>query len=821
LQPSIHMGAQPVRWPLRPARRYGLPPLASTLVGRDSDRLAATQILVDQGARLVTLAGPPGVGKTSLALAVAESIQDQYEHGAAFVDLSLVRDPRLVLDTIAQTFGLRQQGNLTPADQLDGYLQDMSLLLVLDNLEHVIEASPHIAELLAHARGLSVLATSRAVLRLRSERVYHVAPLTAGSSFDMFVERSRAVRADFVCAPSEVPIVRAICARLDHLPLAIELAAARSLLLSPAELLDRISRRLVLLTDPPRDAAARHRTMRDAIEWSYELLSADERALLRRLSVFAGGFTLETAEAMFTPANGTTLECLSNLVRVSLLRRETASGNVPETRFRLLETVREYAWERLLASGEAEGSQQAHADFWCQYVEEHYPLNFGPEQSAYGARLEREHANLRQALSWSIDTYRFDVALRLAGGLHWFWYSRGYLAEGLRWVTLALEPGSAESPAARAVAARAAGALALNLGKFTEAIAWLDLAVSLGRKRPANRLAQAELAMALGIRAVTRIATGQYADAEASVRESLAVFESLEDHWGIATAREVLGAIAALRGEAELAERLASEALAFHRSLGSRENIARALDVLGYASALRGQLARAESCFEESLSLRRAAPNRPATAAVLARLGLVAYLGQHWQRAATYYRESLALAQEVGDAAGVVRCLGQIAALGLACGLDRREVARLGSAVQHHQRALRLPSPPVEQVAARRLAQAVRAEMSGVGLAAAWLGGRALNMADAARLGAALLERIAANGSDSSGQGVRLAPREKQVAVLIAQGLTNRQIAEELVVAQRTVDTYVERLLAKLSFTTRAQIAAWIASQGMLPPQDR
>ncbi len=820
----MHSSAQPdlepVRWPLRPARRYGLPAPASTLLGREPDRQAAVEILIHRGARLLTLVGPPGVGKTRLAIAVAESIQDQYTHGAAFCDLSSVREPRLVLASIAQTFGLRQQGNLTPADQLPGYLQEMSLLLVLDNLEHVIEASSSVADLLARARGLTVLATSRAPLRLRSELVYDVAPLNPDSGFDLFVERSRALRADFVCAAADVQVIHTICARLDHLPLAIELAAARSVLLSPTDLLDRLSRRLVLLTDPPRDAATRHRTMRDAIEWSYELLSADERSLLRRLSVFAGGFTLETAEAIFTPSSGTALDCLSSLVRASLVRHDSTSGEVRELRFRLLETVREYAWERLLASREAEDTQRAHAEFWCQYVEEHYPVNFGPEQPSYGARLDREYANLRQALSWSIENERTDLALRLGGGLHWYWYSRGYLAEGLHWLTSALDNGSRQSPPARAVAARAAGALALNLGKFAEALAWLDVAVSLGREQQAERLGQAELAMALGIRAVTRIATGDYLEAEVAVRESLSIFESLQDQWGIATAREVLGAIAALRGDAELAEQLASDALAFHRGLGSRENVARALDVLGYASALRGKLARAEACFEESLSLRREAPNRPATAAVLARLGLVAYLGQRWQRAASYYRESLALAQEVGDAAGVVRCLGQIAALALACGLSRREVARLGSAVQHHQRSLHLPSPPVEQVAARRLAQAVRAEISGIQLAAAWVGGRALNLVDAVRLGAALLDRIPASGSGSSGRDARLTPRETQVAVLIAQGLTNRQIAEELVVAQRTVDTHVERMLARLSFTTRAQIAAWVASQGMLPARD-
>jgi predicted ATPase/DNA-binding CsgD family transcriptional regulator len=815
----LHSSAQPVQWPLRAARPYRLPAAPSALIGRERDCQAAADILLTQQVRLLTLVGAPGVGKTRLALAIAQQLQDQFEHGAAFVDLSAVRDSQLVLDTIAQTFGLRHQGNLSPADQLEGYLHEMSVLVVLDNFEHLLEAGRQLANLLAAAPGLVLLVTSRAALRLRWEYLYEVLPLSRDQSVDMFLDRARSVRADFVCAPSEVPIVREVCSRLDGLPLAIELAAGRASLLSPAEILDRLSRRLVLLSDAPGDASSRHRTMRDAIDWSYELLSDAERALLRRLSVFVGGFTLEAAEAI--SCSSTTFDMLAGLVRMSLVRMDSASEDADrrETRFRLLETVREYAWEALVAADEAERTQLDHALYWCQYVETNYPLNFGPDQPTYHARLDHEHANLRQALGWCLEAGQLDPALRIGGGLHWFWYGRGYLAEGLNWLTLALERGSAAPAASRAVASRAAGALALNLGQFAVALPWLDLAISIGRDSPTGPVAQAELAMALGIRAVTLIAAGEYAAAEQSVRESLGLFEGIDDGWGIATAREVLGAIAALRGEADVAERLAGGALAYHRAHGSRENIARALDVLGYASALRGELARAQACFEESLSLRREGINRPAIAAVLARLGLVAYLGRQWQQAAGYYRESLALAQEVGDSAGMVRCLGQIAALGLACGADRGVVARLGSAVQHHQRSLRLPSPPVEQVAAQRLAEVLRSEISPIGLAAAWLGGRVLSLTDAAQLAASLLDRIPASVEASPNGTDRLSAREMQVAALIAEGLTNRQIAEQLIIAQRTVDTHVERILSKLHFATRSQVAAWMASQRLVGSQ--
>jgi DNA-binding CsgD family transcriptional regulator/tetratricopeptide (TPR) repeat protein len=507
-------------------------------------------------------------------------------------------------------------------------------------------------------------------------------------------------------------------------------------------------------------------------------------------------------------------------VRKSLVRPDPSNGRT-ESRFRLLETVRDYSWERLSLDGEAAVVQQRHAEFMCELVETNYPLNFGPEQGAYGARLERDAPNLRRALDWALDAGRTELALRLGAGLHWFWYGRGSLAEGVAYLLRALQDAEAAPLAARAGALRALGGLLLNQGAYGRATEYLEQAVALDRRGTAEEANQAELAMALGILGVTHIASGRYDDAEVSVRESLGAFEQLVDEWGIATAKEVLGAIAALRGQAEKAESLASEALEVHRRIGSRENIARALDVLGYAAALRGHLVPATAAFEESLSLRRATPNRPATAAVLGRLGLVAYLGQQWQRAATLYRESLALAQEVGDVAGVVRCLGQVAALGLAYGIDRGLVARLGVAVRHHYGILRLPTPPVEKMAGERLSAALRAELSPVGMATAWLSGRGLDLEKTTALGVQILESITARDpASATTPGERLTPREMQVATLIAEGLTNRQIAEELVIAQRTVDTHVERILGKLTFTSRAQVGAWVARQGVLQPRN-
>jgi non-specific serine/threonine protein kinase len=807
----------PILLPVR--RRSRLPSAPGTLFGRHADVDAARDLLANRKTRLLTLVGPPGVGKTRLALQVAATLEDTFEQGAVFVDLSPLRDAALVLDTVAQAFGLRQQGSRRPADQLDGFLQEASVLLVLDNLEHLLAASADVARMLAQSPGLVVLATSRTALNLRWERVYDVAPLPPDKAVEMFVDRAQACRPDYVQTTDDTPVLAEICARLDGLPLAIELAAARCILFSPHEILNRLGPRLDLLSGGPRDASVRHQTLRGAIEWSCQLLPGPEQRLFRRLAVFVGSFSLEAAEAVAQRSAEPVDELLGSLLAKSLVRFEPSATPDAESRFRLLETLRAHAWDALTAARESDAAIMLEAEHYRDLLESRYPSNFGPEQTLFGARIEREYPNLRQVLAWTVAHGEFELALRIGGGLHWFWYAKGYLAEGIDWLDQALAGSSAASDEACAVGRRAVGALLLNQGKFAAAIAHLETAVSLGRRGdPREPRACAELAMALGILGVAQIAAGSYDAASKSISESLATFEAIHDEWGIATAQEVLGAIAALCGDPDEAERLAAPALEVHRRLGGRENIARTLDVLGYAAALRGDLARAEACFDESLTLRRIVANRPATAAVLGRLGLVAYLARQWDRATTYYRESLALAQEVGDDAGVVRCLGQIAALGLACGVDRARVARLGCAVQHHQAALGLPSPPVEQQAGKRLAAAIRAELSPLGLAAAWVGGRVLSIDQAVQLGSEILSlaptvgRVEAAGSSVASVHA-LTRREAEVAALVERGLTNRQIAEELVIAQRTVDTHVERILSKLGFSTRTQIAAWSARQ--------
>jgi predicted ATPase len=438
--------AQPGSAPNR--ARHNLPSRLTSFIGREREVRAARELLLRDGVRLVTLTGPGGTGKTRVALQTTAEVLDAFEDGVVFVELAPIAAPTLVVPTVAQAVGVRDAGNRPAMEALEAYLRDRRLLLLLDNFEQVVAAAPDIARLLAACPGLKVLVTSRAPLHLSGEHEYPVPPLplpivgdpgstaelAANPAVALFVQRAQEVRPDFGLTDENAATVAEVCRRLDGLPLAIELAAARIKLLPPRELLARLERRLPLLTGGPRDAPERQRTLRDAIAWSHDLLDDVEQVLFRRLSVFVGGCSIQAAGGVCVAdadLGFDVLDGVASLLNKSLLRREDGPGGEP--RFSMLETVREYALERLEACGETTAIRRRHAEFFLDLAERIEVELWGPDQSALLDRCEAEHDNFRAVLAWTQGAGDDPVtALRLAAGLAQFWNIRSHRGDLVR-----------------------------------------------------------------------------------------------------------------------------------------------------------------------------------------------------------------------------------------------------------------------------------------------------------------------------------------------------------------------------------------------------
>ncbi|HST05439.1 MAG TPA: tetratricopeptide repeat protein [Chloroflexia bacterium] len=704
--PALHNSAAEPAPDVHPASLYT--PL-TPIIGRDAEVETLRCKLLEEKARLITLTGPPGIGKTRLAVELAGLLQGEFADGAFFVPLASVSDTGLIPTAIAQAVGVREMHEQSGGAALAEALAGRRILLVLDNFEQLVEGGPVITDLMRACPHLHVLVTSREALRVRGEEQFAVRPLalpdrslysgqgltrsspreqlSSYPAVELFVSRARSVKSDFTLSDENAQTVAAICAHLDGLPLAIELVAARIRLLPAWALLARLGSSLALLTGGPRDVPVRHRTLRAAISWSYDLLTEPEQVFMSRLGVFPDGCDLAAIEAVCNPDGDIDLDILDgleSLIYKSLLHQvDQRVGD--EARYTMLQTIREYALERLAERGETDVIMRRMAEYYLHLSETVEPNRGGPNQEQWLNRLEREHDNIRAALGWLIS--RGDnLALRMVASLWYFWEIRGYLSEGRDWLERTLAHTDASPSSDRAHVLHVSAGLALRQGDYQRC---------------------KELSL-----------------------ESLSISRILDDKRGMGRALHALGISEEALGNLEQADAHYSQSLVIWREQGEPANLGRILNSAGVLARIRGDYDRAVELFNESLELHRQTGLKRSIALVLANLGAVALARSEWDQAEALFNESLVLRREIGHKVGIGDCL-----IGLACVCrargDALKAARLFASATQLFNTLDYKMEPSDRMVYERGVDETRAALSEPEFDAAWEEGQSMDIEEA------------------------------------------------------------------------------------------
>jgi predicted ATPase/DNA-binding NarL/FixJ family response regulator len=778
----------------RQASYGGLPSPADLFVGRDGELEAVSRMLAHPRTRLVTLTGPPGIGKTRLAVACASAHAERSRCASVFVDLAPVRDPALVMVEVAQAVGVEPRGGTDLTGQLAAVLNHEERLVVLDNCEHLLAAAPDVGRVLAACPRLQVLATSRERLRLSAEQEFPVPPLAmpapadvadlsylaANPSVALLLDRARRTNPGFDLTPANALLLARACVQLEGLPLAIELAAARLKVLTPGELVFRLGSRMEVLASSTRDVPARQRALRNAIAWSYDLLDSGERALFRRLSVFAGGWTLADAGSVCAVNGNDALAMVESLLDKSLVRR--LPGDEETAEFSMLESLREYAAEQLASHAEAEETQARHAEHYANLAAQAEASIGLPEEQTSLVRIRRHHADLRAALDYCLAAGREASALWLAIALGWYHYTHGDLDQGQALVDAVLPPAlDGYDPAAMSDDATAGGQIGVLI--MAGVLAW---------------------------------ATGEMGRAQGLLRDALERSEKRGDARHAAMACAFLGHVARARGEWDASADWHRRAEAGFREGGSVQGVAWAWHDLGLLARDHGDLGSAAELLRASLRDFRQLDYTWAVAWSAWGLGTTLSAQGRLEEAGPLLAEALGIYTDLNDPRGVAQCLEALAhaaserahyesaarLIGAAAALRERVAGRQPDAEQARTSA-------VERVLSRALGPRDADTLIDAG--------RTMAVERATELAIAVASDAAPGDPDRSDQ-VPLTPRERQVAALVASGRTNRQIGRVLGISEKTAEVHLHHVMSKLDARSRAEVAAWAATHHLSAP---